>query len=65
MISQSEVPAADTETELEEGLATLNLSANAETDHDGRKRSVVEKRGRLYELRRSSRRESRAEATHQ
>ena len=43
MISQSEVPAADTETVFEEGLATLNLSANAKTDHDGRKRSAVEK----------------------
>ena len=43
MNSQSEVPAADNETMFEEGSATLNLSANAETDDDGRKRSVDKK----------------------
>ena len=37
------VPAADTETVFEKSSATLNLSANAETDHDGRKRSAEEK----------------------
>ena len=34
MNSRSEITAADTETVLEEGSATLNLSANDETDHD-------------------------------
>ena len=53
MNSQSEMPAADTEAVFEEGSATLNLSANAETDHDGRKRSAVEKVDQSLKLLRS------------
>ena len=50
MNSRSEITAADTETVLEEGSAILNLSANAETDNDGRKRSAVEKMDQSLKL---------------
>ena len=50
MNSQSEVPAADTEMVFEKSWATLNLSANAETDHDGRKRSAVEIMDQSFKL---------------
>ena len=50
MNSWSKKTAADTETVLEEGSANLNLSANAQTDHDGRKRSAVEKMDQSLKL---------------
>ena len=51
---KSEMPAADPETVFEKNLTTLNLSANAETDHDGRKRCAVEKKDKSLKLLRVS-----------
>ena len=50
MTSQSEVPSSDTETVFKENSTVLNLSANAETDHDGRKRSAVERMDQSLKL---------------
>ena len=54
MNSRSKMPAADTETVFEKSLTTPNLSANAQTDHDGRKRCAVEKKDKSLKLLRVS-----------